>query len=346
MKSLVSLSVGMAAVVMVGGAQAAPAHCLDVRLSSASPIVRGDVDVEVQVAVTNTCRHPVQVLGWQLPSDDVEGALFSIARDGQRVAYQGPVYKRTKPEAGDHVKLEAGATLSYTVELTGSYDLSQNGHYTVSYAAKGGSSSRDLASGPMHLWLEGRSGKVSSSAPLPSLIQPAAASLSYTGRCSSSQISTLKSAVTAATNYSVQSASYLSNSPAATPRYTTWFGAFSTTGWNTAKDHFVKARDAFQTQALTLDCSCKKKGTYAYVYPNQPYKIYVCGAFWSAPMTGADSKGGTLVHEMMHFSVIAGTDDWAYGQAAAKQLAIDNPTKAQNNSDNHEYFAENTPALP
>ena len=99
-----------------------------------------------------------------------------------------------------------------------------------------------------------------------------------------------------------------------------------------------------QTAALTLDCSCKDSGTYAYVYPTQPYKIYVCGAFWNAPMTGTDSKGGTLVHEMMHFNVIAGTDDWAYGQSAALSLAKSNPTKALDNSDNHEYFTENTPA--
>ena len=26
--------------------------------------------------------------------------------------------------------------------------------------------------------------------------------------------------------------------------------------------------------------------------------IYLCGAFWQAPTTGTDSKGGTLVHEV------------------------------------------------
>ena len=81
-------------------------------------------------------------------------------------------------------------------------------------------------------------------------------------------------------------------------------------------------------------------------YPNQPYKIYVCNAFWSAPMTGTDSKAGTLIHEMSHFNAVAATDDWAYGQTAAKSLAISNPTKALDNADSHEYFAENTPAQP
>ena len=26
--------------------------------------------------------------------------------------------------------------------------------------------------------------------------------------------------------------------------------------------------------------------------------VYLCGAFWSAPTTGTDSKGGTLIHEV------------------------------------------------
>ncbi|WP_308628312.1 M35 family metallo-endopeptidase [Massilia genomosp. 1] len=35
--------------------------------------------------------------------------------------------------------------------------------------------------------------------------------------------------------------------------------------------------------------------------------LYVCGAFWRAPVTGTDSQGGTLVHEMSHFTAVAGT---------------------------------------
>jgi len=325
------------------GAQAGQS-CVDVRLSTASQMLRGDVDVVLDVAVTNTCRHPVQVLNWQLPGDDVEASLVNIERDGQRVAYLGPVYKRMAPGKSDHTKLEAGATLNYKLELTGLYDMSQNGRYTVSYAALGDKrvAMDALASQPLYLWLEGRTPKASA-AKAPSDPVPSLGAIGYTGRCSATQQSTLASAVTAATNYSVGSTSYLSTLSSATPRYTTWFGSYSSANRSTALDHFTKARNAFQTANLTLDCSCKKSGTYAYVYPNQPYKIYLCGAFWNAPMTGTDSKGGTLVHEMMHFTVIAGTDDWAYGQTNAKNLALTDPTKALNNSDNHEYFAENTP---
>src|SRR5262249_22766885 len=133
--------------------------------------------------------------------------------------------------------------------------------------------------------------------------------------------------------------------PGSTPRYTTWFGAYSAAGWDTATTHFNSIYDAFANQNVTVDCSCKKN-YYAYVCPNQPYNIYVCNAFWSAPDTGTDSKAGTLVHEMSHFNVVASTNDWAYGQTAAMSLAITDPARALDNADSHEYFAENNPSLP
>ena len=57
-------------------------------------------------------------------------------------------------------------------------------------------------------------------------------------------------------------------------------------------------------------------------------------------MTGTDSKAGVVIHEVSHFNVVAGTDDLAYGQTAAKKLK---PRRAIRNADSHEYFAENTP---
>ena len=94
---------------------------------------------------------------------------------------------------------------------------------------------------------------------------------------------------------------------------------------------------------ITINCGCNQN-YYAYVYPTRPYEIFVCRAFWSAPLAGTDSKGGTLVHEMSHFNVVAGTDDIIYGQSGAKSLASSDPNSALNNADNHEYFAENHPS--
>ena len=127
-------------------------------------------------------------------------------------------------------------------------------------------------------------------------------------------------------------------------RYAKWFGAADATRAARVKANFTAIKDAFDTKPITVDCGCKKT-YYAYVYPNQPYTIYVCKAFWTAPMSGTDSKGGTLVHEMSHFNATAGTDDWVYGQSGAASLAISDPSQAIDNADSHEYFGENTPAL-
>jgi peptidyl-Lys metalloendopeptidase len=72
-------------------------------------------------------------------------------------------------------------------------------------------------------------------------------------------------------------------------------------------------------------------------------KIHVGQAFWDAPLTGTDSKGGTLVHETSHFRVVAGTRYWVYGQAGAAQLAKEAPERTAGNADSHEYFGENQP---
>jgi len=344
MFKLTTWALGASLLATVPALHAAAQKNVDVRLSIASPVVQGDVDVVIKVTVTNTARHPVMLLSWQLPSDELDGPLFRITRDNQKVGYLGPIVKRGAPQATDRIKLDPGASLSYDVELTGAYDLSASGRYSIEYASRGKHGDAvSLGSDPLYVWLEGRSAKPVPPPPPP----PGGSSISYTGNCSASQQTALQAAVSAATNYATQSNAYLSSTtPSGTPRYTTWFGAYAPDRWNTAQAHFAAEQSAFTTQPLTLDCKCRKSNVYAYVYPTQPYKIYLCGAFWSAPLTGTDSRAGTLVHEMSHFNVVAGTDDWAYGQTAAKALAISDPVKAVDNADSHEYFAENTPSQP
>jgi peptidyl-Lys metalloendopeptidase len=93
---------------------------------------------------------------------------------------------------------------------------------------------------------------------------------------------------------------------------------------------------------INFDCSCTDN-FFAYVFPTQPYNVYLCNAFWSAPTNGIDSKAGTIVHELSHFNVVASTADHVYGQSGARNLANSNPNQAVTNADSHEYFAENTP---
>jgi hypothetical protein len=56
-------------------------------------------------------------------------------------------------------------------------------------------------------------------------------------------------------------------------------------------------------------------------------------------------QAGTIIHESSHFTANGGSNNYAYGQSAAKNLAISDPARAVMNADNHEYFAENNPVL-
>ena len=324
------------------GAQARPG--VTVQLSTAQPVLRGDVDVRVQVNVTNTNRHSVNIVGWQLPGDELDSALFTITHDSGQVArYTGRIVKRAAPDANDMVRIEAGATLSYEVELTSLYDLSRNGRYAIEYASREGHGQSNQAlqsAAPIYLWLEGRSAKTSAALAAPPAAQ-AAKSLAFV-RCTASQSTAITQAVTDAGTLSGGALSYLTAGTTGT-RYTTWFGSYDAGRYGAVQSHFSNLNSVFNTAAITVDCSCKRKTVYAFVTKSNPYYITVCGAFWTAPPLGTDSKAGTLIHEVSHFTIVADTDDWAYGQTNARALAISDPVKAIDNADSHEYFAENTP---
>ena len=173
-----------------------------------------------------------------------------------------------------------------------------------------------------------------------------AASVSFIG-CSNTRTNQIRSALTSAESYASNSLNYL-NADNRGPRYTSWFGTYNSSRYSSVRSNFANISNAASTKALAFDCSTcpgtEDADAFAYVFANQPYRIYLCNAFWAAPSTGTDSRAGTIIHEISHFSVVAGTNDFAYGKTAAGRLARSNPSRAVRNADNHEYFAENTPS--
>ncbi|SHG44112.1 M35 family metallo-endopeptidase [Massilia sp. CF038] len=308
-------------------------------------------NVTVRLTLTNTSAQPQLILKWHTAFGEIEESLFEITRDGVKVPYLGAHYKRGAPTAGDYYLLQPGASHTVKVELSDMYDMSITGQYTVSYSARSGNlfgtserSVGEVKSGAASIWIDGRLPRGTQSDALAKAAQPpapAAAGLAF-NKCTTSQQATVTQAISAATSMASGADAYMGGNLGA--RYVKWFGSVDAGRVNTVKAHFVAIKDAFQTKPITVDCGCKKT-YYAYVYPTQPYTIYVCKAFWTAPLTGTDSKGGTLVHEMSHFNATAGTDDWVYGQSGAASLAISDPAKAIDNADSHEYFSENTPGL-
>ncbi|MDB5935086.1 MAG: peptidase [Massilia sp.] len=358
---VVRTGIAAVAVALCISAQAA-SNGVTVSISTDKPVLGKFDQVSVNVTVANTSPTAQYVLKWFTPFGEIEESLFEVRRDGVKVHYLGARYKRPAPAATDYYLLVPGASFSTRVELSALYDMSVTGDYTIGYHARspilfdgqqGGSAAGrreigELKSQPVTVFIEGRQPRGTLAQETPTIdamrAAQAAGSLAF-NKCSASQQGLVTSAVAAGLAMANDGDSYLNNRRAVGPRYTEWFGATDPSRVATIKAHFGALKDAFATKPITVDCGCKKP-YYAYVYPTKPYVIHVCSAFWPAPMSGTDSKGGTLVHEMSHFNVVAATDDWVYGQPDAADLAISDPAKAIENADSHEYFGENMPALP
>lgn len=319
-------------------------------------------DVMVTVTLTNEEHVPVKVLKWYTAADGVEESLFKVSADGEQRKYLGAHYKRQAPTHKDYIKLKAGESVSYDVELSSLYDMSATANYEISYNVSSlqlfspnPGQAKKLArlgiegihSDSASFYLEGREFKGGNNKGKPGTGDGGGTTpdgISFTGRCSNSQQSDILAGLAAAKDMAADANQHLATASSSSVRYSTWFGDYNSSRWNTVSTNFSKIESALNDEPLTFDCSCKKQ-YFAYVYPTQPYKIYMCSAFWSAPITGTDSKGGTIIHETSHFNVVAGTDDVVYGQSGAQSLADTDPAQAIQNADSHEYFAENTPNL-
>jgi len=321
-------------------------------------------NVNVILKYTNLGGDTMSIYKWNVPENGLFDPLFEVTRDGEPVEYVGPMIKRRAPTADDVISLTPGMTVSAAIQLSTVYNMTQSGNYVIQYKMKAnqvlftmdsmlnhqsrsfnGGQESVLQSSPIVVFAVGRRNLLIEQA-----IQTGTQMRTVTPTffsCSSSQSSSIKSAISAAQNYASNAIQHLSSATSVTTRYTTWYGKYSSQNWSQLKSNLGKVQNVLNNMAMSFDCSCPAAGpgTYAYVYPTQPYKIYLCDAFWSADTIGTDSKGGTLVHEIAHFKIVAGTGDHGYGQTNAQNLARTDPAMALMNSDNLEYFVENNPEL-
>jgi len=289
----------------------------------------------------------VKFLSYFLPSENnLNDRLFDVTLNGNPVAYIGPILKRRTPADADYIKLKQGESARGSVDLARYFDFSLTGEYTITY---------DVASWQLFDENGPQSGKVEglASEPLvvtvtarpvvpPALLSTEAmtevktdAGRYWYSSCSAAQ----QSQITAAVN---QAWAYVAggNIPVAyTNRFLTWFKEYSATHQTLIKNHYINIANSMNS--VIFDCNCFGS-EYAHVYPAQPYRMYLCNAFWPAPISGTDSKAGTIIHELSHFDIVADTNDYAYGHSACKALS---GAYARWNADSHEYYAENTPYL-
>lgn len=320
---------------------------VDVTVTPLQPTVaRGD-DVQVRVTLSNTSGTVQHLLRWRTPLDGIDTSLFDVTRDGQPVRYLGRSVKRAAPVPADFVRLDPGASLSKTVELSRLYEMSVTGSYTIRYRSPAMPVAGiglapvvgELASTPATVFVNARlprGTRIAAFAP-----EATGAGLSY-ANCSNAQQEGLVAAMEAGRTMSAGGLDYLGSGKQYGERYLTWFGALDAARGVKVMANFTAIKDAFENKPVKIDCDCDEP-YFAYVYPARPYTVWVCRAFWAAAVTGTDSRGGTLLHELSHFDVVAATDDIVYGQQGAAELARTAPERAITNADSHEYFGENTP---
>jgi len=296
--------------------------------------------VLLEITYTNTSAAVIRFLKWNTAMEGrINSDFLRIYIAGIQLQYSGRMYKRGTPSASDFVSLQPGESVSATVDVSQGYDVIAAGRYNVSYSQLqtiGAATLRKQISPTITFTLlEDR---------LSGLFkrQPTFAS------CSVSRRQILESALSAAENIAIKARNDLAATPEASRndalRYREWFGSVTSNRWNTVQNHFNSIADATSNRTIDFDCSCTDN-FFAYVFPNQPYDVYLCNVFWVVPLTGTDSKAGTIIHELSHFNIVSNTLDHVYGQSGARSLANGNPNLAIGNADSHEYFAENTPFL-
>jgi peptidyl-Lys metalloendopeptidase len=315
---------------------------------------------EITVMLTNNSSEAARIERWNTPVGGMLDDLFTVSFNGESVAYTGVHAKWGNPGKSDWIEFDAGQTITAVVKLSDHYDMFKTGNYSVQFSAHrqventskaagaDAFSFSELKSASTQLFVtgDGYSELAASQALLANTPSVSKAAAQFQN-CTATRQSQLNSAFTAAKTYASNSASYFGGRTTAniTARYTTWFGAATTSRIGTAASHYSNIKSSLDTKPIVFNCSCAPQyaNAFAYVQPNSPYVITLCGAFWPASTTGTDSKAGTIIHETSHFNIVAGTNDNAYGQTAAKSLARTNPTGALNNADSHEYFSENSP---
>jgi peptidyl-Lys metalloendopeptidase len=297
------------------------------------------------------------MLAWDTPLENLDGEVLDYVRvrhAGQDLPYEGRAFKRADPDASDYRLIRSGEQVRERIDLTTAFAFTEPGEYTVTLDTRirdavptgsppGARQFTQVALGQLSVTFQVLPGGKA---------RPTGAELARQGTKSSpgvefiggtaEQHQEVHLAVDNAEQYVRDAIDELSSQTS--ERYVMWFGEPDHNRHQTVVTHFNQiAGDSLDTTYDLVTCD---REVYAYVYPDNDGMVYLCSKFWQAPVTGTDSKAGTLVHEQSHFTVNGRTEDHVYHYDACLELARNDPDTAVMNADSHEYFAENSPAQP
>ncbi|TDZ39013.1 Neutral protease 2-like protein [Colletotrichum trifolii] len=296
----------------------------------------------VNVAVTNTGNETLSVFkGNTVFSNHATRDLLVTDAEGKALPFEGVFvnYKRTGLSPSSFQKIDAGETVTVSVNAAHSYKLDGVSQASVTaiqgfrYAvgAEAPSSFKDLAScadvtsgqvevvpdqttaAEQHISRRGEE-------PFNSRIQKRAVTYSS---CSTSQTTALKTSVADA--ISMANAAYTA-AGSGSYYFTTWFKSTSVQSKISCADTYGDCADGsallYTVPSANVIVPCPDNGFWDF-------------SEFAAQCAGDDyDRAGSVLHEMTH---LYGTTDWAYGPTAAKALSA---TKAAANADTYEMYAE------
>lgn len=323
----------------------------------------GQVVGSVDVSLTNMGAETVSILVWDTPFErTLSENVFLIEKASKgfplpKVSkYTGRSVKRSKPSAEHYQIILPGKMLSTNVQLNDYYDITELGEHSVRftghirYEVIGGlqgraKSSLDSINSLTHAELLTNSVAVSLVPNLTPRLRPP----TYNSCSVDQQQGVLEAANIAETltNTAISDlAGLVVSERSESPRYKAWFGEYTDNRYNQVVANLTAIDQALENETLQFNCGCTEAGVFAFVFPAFPYSVTLCPSFWTASPNGQDSRAGTIIHEVSHFTVVASTDDHVYGQSGARALAISDPDRAIANADSYEYFTENSPTVP
>lgn len=305
--------------------------------------------LKIKVSYTNVSSEDIRFLKWNTALEGyIRHDFIEVWLEGEKIAYTGIHVKRLPPKDSDYIILKPSETASEIVDLADGYEISQKGNYTLMYEGSGHADdeqSLKIIGGATLNVTEVR--KVSAKVELKQ-------TPIIDSSCNSTQVTQINQALTIAEQISITARDALNNAPvdqrASAERYLEWFGAYSEARYETVRSGMQKITDALINQRIGFDCTCNidgRENVFAFVFTNDPFNMNVCPVFFLTTPAGTDSRAGTIIHEISHFNVVAGTDDFssALNQSGSRSLANSNPANAIRNANAFEYFAENTPFL-
>lgn len=303
--------------------------------------------LRVKVTYSNVSDRDIKFLVWGSALEpQMTHEFLSIEVDGQPVPYIGIHAKRLPPTAAAYRLIRAGESVSGEVDVGRSYDIKSKGLYGVSYSGLDVSAGTALRKQSLKATLNVSEDRL--------FRQNNRRTPIIQASCNATQRAQINEALTIAERIAQVAVRDLNNAPISlrpsARRYREWFGAYSAGRYAGVLRGMSRIASALQNNPIGFDCTCdisNRNNTFAFVFKGDPFNMNVCPVFFRVAARGTDSRSGTIIHEISHFTVVADTDDFssALNQSGSRALARNNPSSAVRNANAFEYFAENTPFL-